>query len=518
MHHRLHRIHSIWLVGLPFMMACESLEVSGADRPGPGLSGPKVSETQSAVTLADRITACNADPRVIAGLVSVDICVGADLFFRETFAGNGRSCGTCHPASNNFTIDPKFIATLAKTDPLFIAENDPNLIKLEDPQQLRGRSLIIENVDGFLSDVFNRFVLRSVPHTLSMSTSITTPPGAVTPPVHRTGWSGDGAPGSGALRDFQTGAIKQHYPKTRNRVTGVDFRLADAGELDRIDLFMRSLGRTNELNLTNVRMFDARAEAGRQAFLTVGCNACHGNAGANATFAPGNFNFNTGVETARTNQLTGTPKDGGFGTTSDPNGQIFGDGTFNTPPLIEAADTGPFFHVDTTISGASGHNTMSASTIEEAIAFYDSPAFNNSPSGQVAPINLTATQIDDIGRFLRSINAQFNIAIALKRLNGAMTLVLRFGDQFTTLQRAVIQLALDEVLDAIEVLQGQAGLNQQAVDTLQRSIAHCGAAIAARNAVDREGSLEGSLEELNEAITQIGFFIDFTIGSGMLMF
>ena len=31
------------------------------------------------------------------------ISQGAELFFEETFNGNGRTCGTCHPASNNFT-------------------------------------------------------------------------------------------------------------------------------------------------------------------------------------------------------------------------------------------------------------------------------------------------------------------------------------------------------------------------------------------------------------------------------
>ncbi len=57
------------------------------------------------------------------------------------------------------------------------------------------------------------------------------------------------------------------------------------------------------------------------------------------------------------------PRDDGFG--------IPGDGTFNTPPLVEAADTGPFFH------------NNARATIEQAVAFYNSDAFNNSPSGQV---------------------------------------------------------------------------------------------------------------------------------------
>ncbi|TKB80929.1 MAG: hypothetical protein E8D45_02180 [Nitrospira sp.] len=29
---------------------------------------------------------------------------GREIFFNETFKGNGRTCGTCHPAENNFTI------------------------------------------------------------------------------------------------------------------------------------------------------------------------------------------------------------------------------------------------------------------------------------------------------------------------------------------------------------------------------------------------------------------------------
>ncbi len=52
---------------------------------------------------------------------------GRDLFFNETFAGNGRTCGTCHPASNNLTLDAAFIATLPASDPLFVADTTPDL-------------------------------------------------------------------------------------------------------------------------------------------------------------------------------------------------------------------------------------------------------------------------------------------------------------------------------------------------------------------------------------------------------
>ena len=54
---------------------------------------------------------------------------GRQLFNNETFDGNGRTCATCHPATNNFTLDPAFIAKLPKTDPLFVAETNRDLAK-----------------------------------------------------------------------------------------------------------------------------------------------------------------------------------------------------------------------------------------------------------------------------------------------------------------------------------------------------------------------------------------------------
>src|SRR5438132_11070587 len=84
---------------------------------------------------------------------------GARLFFEETFRGNGRTCGTCHPANNNFTIDPEFIAALPANDPLFVAEFNPALAQLEKPPLMRQFGLILENVDG-LEDPTNKFVMR----------------------------------------------------------------------------------------------------------------------------------------------------------------------------------------------------------------------------------------------------------------------------------------------------------------------------------------------------------------------
>src|SRR6185369_9230944 len=78
------------------------------------------------------------------------IAQGRRLFVKEQFNGNGRACGTCHVESNNFTIDPEFIATLPRTDPLFVAETNPALAaNFEKPDLMRRFGLILENVDGF---------------------------------------------------------------------------------------------------------------------------------------------------------------------------------------------------------------------------------------------------------------------------------------------------------------------------------------------------------------------------------
>src|SRR5262245_57152446 len=100
------------------------------------------------------------------------------------------------------------------------------------------------------------------------------------------------------------------------------------------------------------------------------------------------------------------PPDGGFGLAAVfRNAQFIGFGsnlpnplnqrTFNTPSLVEAAGTGPFFH------------NNSVETIEEAVAFYSSPAFNNSPVGNGIPggINLTIQESADVAALLRVLNA-----------------------------------------------------------------------------------------------------------------
>ena len=381
---------------------------------------------------------------------------GRQIFFNETFEGNGRTCGSCHPAENNFTIDPAFIASLPDDDALFVAEFNPALKEnFENPRLMREFGLILENLDGF-DDLANRFVQRGVPHTLGLLNTIDSPQGP------RTGWSGDGSPGDGSLRSFATGAVIQHFTKSLNRVPGVDFRLPTAEELDALEAFQFSLGRQQELTLP-LPLKGTVAKRGQELFLdpAVGkCFFCHSNAGANGdptVFGPnaGNLNFNTGVENLpdQPQDLTGelVPPDDGFG--------IPGDGTFNTPSLIEAADTGPFFH----------NNAIE--TIEGAVAFYDGESFNNSPAGQVlqqatgSGIEIDGTQVVEIAAFLRVINALENVRESLEMLQ----IVAQKHHQTVEQGNRLLDQAAAETGDSIAVL-SCGGLHPDAVKYLEEAL------------------------------------------------
>ncbi len=421
--------------------------------PGPSDAGTPASTSRMRVAGAllagaAALAACQtAPPDPQAALVAK----GRDLFFNETFAGNGRTCGSCHREEENFTISPAFIATLPKDDPLFVAEFVPALKQnFENPRLMREFGLILENLDGF-DDLANKFTMRGVPHTLGLRVSVASPQGP------RTGWSGDGAPGDGSLRSFAVGAVIQHFTRTLNRIAGVDFRLPTEAELDALEAFQLSLGRQADLALP-LALKGTVAKRGQEIFLDNGlgkCNICHANAGAN--LAPGNnANFNTGVEDLpdQPARLTGEriPRDDGLG--------VPGDGTFNTPPLVEAADTGPFFH----------NNAIE--TIEGAVAFYNGQAFNNSPSGRFLAstdpngvgIRLDGTQVVAVAGFLRVINALENIRQSIELLE--QTAALGFFDRETG--QRLLGRAAAETRDSIAVLTG-GGLHPEAVAELDEA-------------------------------------------------
>src|SRR5687768_5126758 len=92
-----------------FIPALFSLGCGGVSGSEP--QSEQVGETTQALT-PDAVSICNQDPRVWLNMVPLAVCAGARVFFDETFDGNGRKCGTCHPPANNFTIDRPFVESL----------------------------------------------------------------------------------------------------------------------------------------------------------------------------------------------------------------------------------------------------------------------------------------------------------------------------------------------------------------------------------------------------------------------
>ena len=475
---------------------------------------------------------CDNDPRVVLGLVSSDICVGADLFFREPFGGNGRACGSCHAAQFDFTISPEFIASLEPDDPLFVAENDPNLTQLEKPELMRDFGLILENVDG-AEDPTNKFVMRSVPHCFSLKTSITPAPivnpdgtgvdGTTQPPIERTGWGGDGAPAPGGLKQFQAGAIFQHYTKSLARVAGTDFIEATDEQLTDIEKFLLSIGRTEDIDLDSYTLSDPAAETGRTTFRDSRCNGCHHNAGAQTNPGPQNNpvfngNFDTGIEAVRITDLDdmSIPHDGGFGGAApgdpfnhdaDGDGLLdsYGKGTFSTTPLFEAADTGPFFH------------TNAFTTIEDAIRFYTEPAFANSAAGGGNAIPFGDTDIENVGKFLRVLNASFNCKLAIARLQAETKINTNYKNQWKGLQYGLLDAAQAEIRDALADL-SQVGINAGAVTQLTTADQEITTAFANSSHGQRLAHAQAALAAVLAADASLGTGLDFTVGPGSIMF
>jgi len=93
----------------------------------------------------------------------------------------------------------------------------------------------------------------------------------------------------------------------------------------------------------------------------------------------------------------GAPPDGGFGEDHEDGIDGFGNGGMNTPPLIEAADTAPFFH------------NHSAETLEDAIRFYGSNTFADPPAGNGNRFAMTDDDVNAIGAFLWALSAMENM-------------------------------------------------------------------------------------------------------------
>ena len=263
-----------------------------------------------------------------------------------------------------------------------------------------------------------------------------------------TGWSGDGAPGTGSLREFAIGAVTQHFTKRIAARRGHRLQAAEGapvgchGSVSALAWPERGLQPVQD----HVPEHDDELNAGKNLFINGGsnpnfggtCNFCHTNGGAlSASLRNQNRNFNTNVEDrlhpART-QVQNFPKDGGFGQNNNGDG-TFGNRTFNTASVVEAADTAPFFH-----------NNVEAHT-RDAVRFYTGPEFNN-PRAPAARFSFNDR---------RSIRSPTSCAVSTRSRTSrspgrSSTEILANQRDPRSEQNRRLQTAFDETQDGIDVL------------------------------------------------------------------
>jgi hypothetical protein len=214
------------------------------------------------------------------------------------------------------------------------------------------------------------------------------------------------------------------------------------------------LGRQEELKLP-LPLKSAEAVQGQEIFNspTAGkCFRCHVNAGANVPPggpASGNSNFNTGVENLPDPTGDFSQPDDDLGITPA------GDGTFNTPSLVEAADTVP--SSITTRWKPSKARWISTIPTLQRLAIRAIPQ-----RGTGRGIALDAIQVKAVAAFLRAINALDNIRELNKLLGAVEANVLLAGQH----PADVVKRAVHGIDDAIMVLK-DGGLHPDAVQQLQ---------------------------------------------------
>jgi cytochrome c peroxidase len=406
--------------------------------------------------------------------------VGANLFFNETFNGNGRTCGTCHKPADSFGLSPATVAALPTSDPLFVAEYNLNTLTLaarSQPSDLRGlltsgsgttasvlagsetsylvyggsASLVGQTVTdpqgnsalvsafslGDLNQLENPTLMRNGRALILVNAN-----GFSRPAVARTsphllniehtrpfGLSSD----NNNLDDFTSGAVVQHNPRRMARVTGLDFRPPTTGELTALVAFMNTINLPRDENFSLDRLVTTEAQKrGRALFQSefnngFNCDTCH----ENQVFAAiDKFNTQVGRLPINDAQHDNLPRDLR---------------EFSTSPLFGIRDTAPYFHDN------------SVFTLREAVAFYGGPEFQTGPDAfLVNPVFFNNPQnIDDVVAFLE----------ALVEPVTDFTRTLDFGSQPTAdgptaSQTIIITNISDEALSIGEVVLNGSGAAQ----------------------------------------------------------
>jgi hypothetical protein len=319
-----------------------------------------------------------------------EIDQGYRIFTEETFAGNGRTCASCHIPRNNYSISPKDVEKLSKEE--FSSLSVPTVPGLEHAALLKDFAVFNEGA-GDTTDLNPVLKMQSSPRIDGLALNIKD---QFEPDRDQLGWNGHGSanapfpceiapgvPADGNVISFAMGAVRQHFTNSLDRIPEIDFRCPSEAENLALESFQLWIGRraaevdqndniiqteyplNGNDGIPGLVFNSPKLEEGKRLFLTreAGCNGCHRNAGALDRFG-NNAEFDTGVEAAE-RERRNYSNSAGFELPEN-----FGDGTgrFNTTPIIGSVASGRFFH-----------NNLETD-FEKAIGFYFTPHFVDSPS------------------------------------------------------------------------------------------------------------------------------------------
>lgn len=419
---------------------------------------------------------------------------GFTIFTTETFDGNGRTCGTCHIPAKSYNIGPADIAELSQAEKdLVFASSVPALENQALVEKLALFNVNEEHAVGNVDEPEGPFRASMTIAGLAFTSEnmFCTVPDAglaaqtqcdqsevdegVNDGTRRTeiGWSGDGTiidpdvfpdiPASAdcraaideltadptdpfeTVRAFSLTAVKTHFPRSLDRIPGVDFRCPTSHELDALAAFQMWLKRRMELDLTQL-VFNKDpiekgagpgiAEEGKEIFLSdmAACSHCHFNAGANDSLGrvdlpadgppvPGaNKNSHTSTDLLRIRETVLDDLVSPVVIPRDPGDKVLNGGNqadglkaggFNVQSLIEAPRKKGFFH-----------NNGFTTSLEDALGFYFTETFDKSQSsfrvrrglrgGLNGPEALAAlggsATLNKLGFFLRALSAVYSLA------------------------------------------------------------------------------------------------------------
>ena len=283
---------------------------------------------------------------------------GHRLFFEETFGGNGRTCGTCHPTPT-LVLTPADIAELPPDDPFFAGVMD------FDPEMAR-KGMIRYPLGGASLSEPEVTVFRAIPTVRNLR--------------HTGPFTTDGR--ATTLQEQATEATLLHL--LDGAVDEPGERLPTPEELDAIAAFQEAMTEPEDGRLGFGRLPEAARQGRKLFFGKAACTECH----LPPLFTDNDFHNIVAAE-------PGEPVADPGRCRIEPSSPDCGSGAaFNTPQLRGVSRTAPFFHDN------------SLPTLRAVVEFYNSPRFSGSPAAArlgIEPLGLTEEEVAALVAFLEAL-------------------------------------------------------------------------------------------------------------------